>query len=66
VFNIFVGNMDTGIECMLSNFAGNSKLCGAVNTLEGRDAVHRDQDRLERWACAYLMKVKKAECTYTS
>ncbi|PKU28500.1 rna-directed dna polymerase from mobile element jockey-like [Limosa lapponica baueri] len=56
VFNIFVGNRDSGIECILSKSADDTKLCGAVDTLEERDAIYRDLDTLERWACANLMK----------
>jgi len=55
-------DMNSRTECTVSKFADNSKLCGAVDTLEGRDAIQRDLDRLERWACTNLMKLNRARC----
>jgi len=62
LFNIFVGNMDSGTECTLSKFAEDTKLCGVVDTLEGRDAIQRALNRLERWACVNRMKFNNAKC----
>ncbi|GAB0202810.1 cAMP-dependent protein kinase inhibitor alpha [Grus japonensis] len=53
--------MDRGIECTLSKFANNTKLCGVVDMLEERDAIQRDLDRLERWARENRMKFNKAK-----
>ncbi|PKU37873.1 rna-directed dna polymerase from mobile element jockey-like [Limosa lapponica baueri] len=54
--------MDGGIECTLNKFANSTKLSAMVNTPEGRDAIQRDLNRLERWAHANLIKFNKANC----
>jgi len=61
LFHIFVCDMDGGTECTLSKFVNDTKLRGVVDTLEGRDAIQGDLDRLERWACVNRMKFHKAK-----
>jgi len=61
LFNTFVGDMGNGIDCTLSKFADDTKLCGVIDLMEEREAIQRDPDRLERWTCANLIKFNKAK-----
>lgn len=60
-FKKFVGDMDSRVECVLSKFADNTKLCGVASMLEWRDAIHEDHDRLKRRACVNLVEFNSAK-----
>lgn len=62
-FNIFIDSPDRGTEGMIYRFVHNTKLWGAVNTLEGRDDILRDLDRLKQWADRGVVGFSEGKCS---
>jgi len=62
LFNIFINNTDSGIECTSSSFTDDTEMSGVTDMLEGRNAIKRDLDSQEEWACENFLKFNKAKC----
>uniref|UniRef100_A0A803THV8 Reverse transcriptase domain-containing protein n=1 Tax=Anolis carolinensis TaxID=28377 RepID=A0A803THV8_ANOCA len=62
LFNIFINELDEGLEGTIIKFADDTKLGGIANTPEDRSRIQNDLNRLERWAETNKMKFNRDKC----
>ncbi|TRZ15500.1 hypothetical protein HGM15179_011611 [Zosterops borbonicus] len=62
LLNIFIDDMDEGIESSISKLAHNTKLGTCIDLLEGRRALQRDLEWLDGWAESNKMQFNRSKC----
>ena len=61
LFNIFINDIDNGVECTLSKFVDDTRLWGVVNMPEGWDANQRELGKLKLWAQENFMRFNRSK-----
>ena len=59
LFNVFINNLDVGLEGVLSKFADDPKLRETVDFAESGEALQRDLDKSESYPITNCMKFNK-------
>ena len=62
--SVFVNDLDARIKVILSKFAGDTKLAGAISSLEDGEVLRRDLDKLEDEAATKCVKYIKKQCWF--
>ena len=62
LFSVFICDLEAGAGCTTSTSADGTKLGGAVDSLEGREALRRDLDRSGRWAIVHSVELNRNKC----
>ena len=62
LFNLFIHDLDEGLECTISEFVDDTKLGGVADTPEGCAAFQWNLGRLENWAERNLKRFNKGRC----
>ncbi|KAJ7411526.1 hypothetical protein WISP_102342 [Willisornis vidua] len=54
LFNIFINDLDAGLEGIPNKFTDNIRLGGATDSIKGRVALQKDLNKLEDWAIKHM------------
>lgn len=60
--NIFINDLSNGSEWTLAEFADDSKLWRALETLENKAVIQKDLDKLDEWSGRSFLEFRKSKC----
>lgn len=64
LFNIFINDLETGVESMFIKLSNDTKLGGVARTLKGR-IRRQNLDKLENWSEFKEIKLNRDKCKYS-
>lgn len=59
--NIFISDLSNGSEWTLAEFADDSKLWRALETLENKAVIQKDLDKLDEWSDRTFLEFRKGK-----
>lgn len=62
LFNVVLTDLHVGLEDILSLFVDDTKLGGAADSIEGREALQKDVEKVESWEITNDMRFSKSKC----
>uniref|UniRef100_A0A803J975 Reverse transcriptase domain-containing protein n=1 Tax=Xenopus tropicalis TaxID=8364 RepID=A0A803J975_XENTR len=62
LFNLFINDLGMGIISNVSVFAGDTKLCRPVNSIQDVASLQQDLDQLAIWAAKWQMRFNVDKC----
>ena len=62
LFNLFINDLETGINSEVAKFADDTKLFHVVKTREDCEELQKDLSKLGEWATKWQMRFNVAKC----
>uniref|UniRef100_A0A803JLD2 Reverse transcriptase domain-containing protein n=1 Tax=Xenopus tropicalis TaxID=8364 RepID=A0A803JLD2_XENTR len=62
LFNLFINDLEVGIESTVSIFADDTKLCKTISSMQDAAALQSDLTKLENWAANWKMRFNVDKC----
>uniref|UniRef100_A0A803KG92 Reverse transcriptase domain-containing protein n=1 Tax=Xenopus tropicalis TaxID=8364 RepID=A0A803KG92_XENTR len=62
LFNLFINDLEVGIDSIVSIFADDTKLCKTISSMQDAAALQSDLTKLDNWAANWKMRFNVDKC----